>query len=93
METPPTLKENCRSLECDGVSAIRTPADVQVEPAQREEVCCSHKVGRSWRSEGWFVIRHGNAEFGVCPAGFWSCFGGVFPYSLWWSISLLPLEC
>ena len=25
-------------------------------------------------------IRYGNAEFGVCPTSFWSCFGLVFPH-------------
>ena len=25
-------------------------------------------------------IRHRATEFGVCPAGFWSCFGPVFPH-------------
>ena len=37
------------------------------------------KAERSWRSEECFDIRHGDAEFEVCPAGFWSCFGPVFP--------------
>ena len=25
-------------------------------------------------------IRHGDVDFGVCQAGFWSCFGSVFPH-------------
>jgi len=29
-----------------------------------------NKVKRSWRSKGCFDIRHEDAEFGVCPAGF-----------------------
>jgi hypothetical protein len=34
----------------------------------------------SWRSKEHFDIRHGDAEFGVCPADFWSCFGSVFSH-------------
>jgi hypothetical protein len=30
---------------------------------------------KSWRSEDCFDIRHGDAEFKDCPAGFLSCFG------------------
>jgi hypothetical protein len=36
-------------------------------------------AGRSWRPEEHFDIRHGAAEFGVCPAGFQSCFGPASP--------------
>ena len=32
------------------------------------------------RAEEHFDIRHGVAEFGVCPAGSRSCFGPVFPH-------------
>ena len=35
----------------------------------------STKMKKEWRSEDHFDISHGDAEFGVCPAGFLSCFG------------------
>ena len=35
---------------------------------------------KNWRSEEHFDIRHGDAELGVCPAGFHSCFGPVLPH-------------
>jgi hypothetical protein len=35
----------------------------------------STKMKKEWRSEDSFDISHGHAEFGVCPAGFLSCFG------------------
>jgi hypothetical protein len=37
-----------------------------------------NKNERSWRSEECFDIRCGDIQFGVCPAGFLSCFGLVF---------------
>ena len=37
-----------------------------------------NKDERSWRSKEHFDIRHRDKEFGVCPAGFLSCFGPVF---------------
>lgn len=39
-----------------------------------------NKTKRSWRSEKYFDIRHGDAKFGVYPAGFWTGFGSVFPH-------------
>jgi hypothetical protein len=35
-----------------------------VEPAQEKELCYSQQRGKEWD------IRHGDAEFGVCPVGF-----------------------
>jgi hypothetical protein len=35
----------------------------------------STKMKKEWRSEDHFDISHGDAEFGVCPAGFLPCFG------------------
>ena len=35
----------------------------------------STKMKKEWRSEDRFDISHGDAEFGVCPAGFLPCFG------------------
>jgi hypothetical protein len=54
---------------------LRKVAKRGVELVQEEEVCCSQqRWKRSWRSEDCFDISHGDAEFGVCPAGFLSCF-------------------
>ena len=47
---------------------------------KRKKCVAVNKAERSWRSEEHFDIRHGDTEFGVCPAGFWSRFGSVFPY-------------
>lgn len=41
---------------------------------------------RTWSSEECIDIRHEDTDFGVCPAGFWSCVGPVFPYD-----ALFPL--
>jgi hypothetical protein len=30
---------------------------------------------KEWRSKDYFDISHGDAEFGVCPAGFLPFFG------------------
>ena len=38
-----------------------------------------NKAERNQRSEEHFDIRHGDAEFGICPAGFRPCCGPVFP--------------
>ena len=35
----------------------------------------SQQEKKSWRSEECFDIIHGDAEFGVCTAGFLPCFG------------------
>jgi len=43
-----------------------------------------------------FIIRHGDAEFGVCPVGFWSCFGPLFPYYVpfpsFWNGNVYPVS-
>jgi hypothetical protein len=38
------------------------------------------KDKRIWKSEEHFDIRHGDADDGVFPASFWSCFCPVFPH-------------
>jgi hypothetical protein len=38
--------------------------------------CCQQRCKRSCRQEDHFDIKHVNVGFGVCPAGFLSCFGG-----------------
>jgi hypothetical protein len=35
----------------------------------------STKIKKEWRSEDSFDISHGDAEFGICPAGFLFFFG------------------
>ena len=58
---------------------------------KRKKCVAVNKAERSWRSEEHFDIRHGDAESGVCPARFWSCFGPVF---LFWNGNayLVPLH-
>jgi hypothetical protein len=49
----------------------------RAEQAQGKEVCCcQQRCKRSCRQEDHFDIKHVNVGFGVCPAGFLSCFGG-----------------
>ena len=47
------------------------------QPTRKKSVVV-HRAEQSWRPEEHFDTRHGDAEFGFCPAGFWSCFGPVF---------------
>ena len=41
-----------------------------------------NKAEGTWRPEEHFDIRYGDAEFGVCPASFQSCFALAFPGSV-----------
>ena len=59
----------------------RKAANREWNQPKRKKCVAVNNVEKSWRSEERFDIRHGNAEFGVCPAGFRSCFGPVFPHS------------
>jgi hypothetical protein len=45
------------------------------QPRKKKFVTVNKDEKRSWRSEDCFDIRHGDAKFRVCPAGFLSCFG------------------
>ena len=64
----------------------------------KKECIVENKAERRWRSEECFDIRHEDAEFGVCPAEFWSCFGPVFPhyahFPQFWNgdVDSVPLE-
>jgi hypothetical protein len=49
------------------------------QPKRKKCVTVS-KEEKNWISEEYFDIGHRVAEFGVCPARFWSCFGPVFPH-------------
>ena len=66
-----------------------------MEPAQEREVYVVNKAERGWRSEEHFDIRHGDAEFGICPTGFWFCFGPVFshyvPLTPFWNGDVCPV--
>lgn len=44
----------------------------------REKCVVVNKAEKSWKLEEHFDITHGDAGFGVCPAGFQSSFGSVF---------------
>lgn len=48
------------------------------------------KACKSERDEECFDIRHEDVEFEVCPDGFQSCFGSVFP--MFPSLLLLPFK-
>lgn len=67
----------------------RKIADIEWNHSKRKNCVSVNKAERSWRPEDWFGIRRGDAEFGVCPAGFWSYFGPVFPqyatFPLFWN--------
>ena len=62
---------------------------------KRKKCAAVSNAGRSWRSEEHFDIRRGDAEFGVCPAGFQSCFGPVFPhyapFPTFWNDNVYPV--
>jgi hypothetical protein len=49
-------------------------------PTRKEKYFAVNKATKSWRSGDCFTFRHGDEELGVCPAGFWICFGPVFPH-------------
>lgn len=48
----------------------RTAANRVCNQPKRETQITINNAGRSWSSEECFDIRHGDAEFGVFPAGF-----------------------
>ena len=64
----------------DMVYLTRKTADGEWKQLKRKKSVAGTKAERSWRSEKGFDIRHGDAEFGVCPVGFGFCFGSVFPH-------------
>lgn len=61
-------------------SLVRKTANREWNQPKRKKFIAVNKDERSWRSEEHFDIRHGDAEFGVLPAGFLSCFGPVFSH-------------
>ena len=58
----------------------RKAANREWNQPNRKKYIAINKVKWSWRSEELFDIRHGDAEFGVFPDNFQSCFGPVFPH-------------
>lgn len=50
-----------------------------------------------WRPKENFDIRYGDAKFGVCPAGIWSCFGPVSPhyapFLMFWNGNVMYILC
>ena len=48
------------------------------------------------QSKEHFDIRHGDEEFKICPACFWSCFGPVFPhyapFPTFWNGNVYPVQ-
>ena len=55
----------------------------------KREYVVVNRAKRGWRSEEHFEIRHGEPEFGVCPADVRSCLGPVFPQYFPFLISLI----
>ena len=51
---------------------LRGAANKELNQPKRKKCVAVNKDERSWRSKEHFDIRHGDAEFGVCPAGFQS---------------------
>ena len=59
------------------------------------QMCVSvNKPETSWGFEEYFDIGHGDVEFGVCLAGFWSCIRLVFPHCIplspFWNDNVFP---
>jgi hypothetical protein len=59
---------------------LRKSAKREWKQTKRKNFIAVNKDETSWEYEEHCDIRHGDAEFGVCPACFWSCFGLVFPH-------------
>ena len=74
METP-----NVRDAKAIGYLPRRA-ANKELNLPKRKKCVAVNKDERSWRSEEHFDIRHGDAEFEVCPVNFQSCFSLVFPH-------------
>ena len=81
----PWRPQDVRDIIAMGYLLRKAPFKRELVPAQENKLCCCrmptavNKDERSWRSEENFDIGHVDMEFGVCPAGFQSCFGPAFP--------------
>ena len=49
---------------------LRKAANREWNQPKRKKFVAVNRAERSWRSEGCFDVRHGDAEFGVGSAGF-----------------------
>ena len=58
----------------------RKAAKREQNQPKRKKYVAINKAERSWRSEERFDIRHGDAEFGVCPVDSPSCFLPGLPH-------------
>ena len=61
--------QNIRDLEMVGYLP-RKAANREWNQPKRKKCVAVNKAERSWRSEEHYAIRHGDAEFGVCPLVF-----------------------
>lgn len=59
---------------------VRKAADRDWDPPKRKKCARVHTPKGCWRSEERFHTRRGVAESEVCPSGFQTCFGPVFPH-------------
>ena len=73
MKVKPGFTGDARIVRCMPRKAAE---EVWNQPKRGEFVAVNKLNRRSWRSEECFDIRHGIAEFGVCPG---SGLGPVFP--------------
>ena len=82
----------CESIKLKGlpwrIQDVRVMGYLQIRASNREwnqsrrKKCVAvNKAEQTWRCGKRLDIRHGAAEFVVCPAGFQSCLGLVFPHN------------
>ena len=72
MKAKPGLSWRPQNIEDDRAMGYlpRKVANREWNQPKRKQCTAVNKDERSWRYEEHFDIRHGEAEFGVCPAGF-----------------------
>ena len=75
----PWIPQDVRDARATGY-LLRKATNREWKQPKGKKFVAVNKDEKSWRSEEPFDIRHGDAEFGVCPAGFQACFGPVFPH-------------
>ena len=67
----PWIPQDVRDARATGY-LLRKAANREWKQPKGKKFAAVNKDEKSWRSEEHFDIRHGDAEFGVCPAGFLS---------------------
>jgi hypothetical protein len=74
---------------------LRKAANREWSQPERRKRAVVTRAERSGRAEEPFHVRHGDAEFGNCLAGFWSYSGSGFPhyipFPLCWSGEVYPV--